>query len=135
MIAQQFVLSHIHTSVLCTRCNCYLTTSSHHDPNVCFTHRCMAGDAIKNIIMAHQLSFLRRVELSPNIHLIFAGDFGLKVLAESQQTIVDGTFDLCEKKLVLTTIIGLKDNIAIPGVYLLSNSRETDNYEDYYKVN
>jgi hypothetical protein len=70
----------------------------------------------------------------PNVHLVFAGEFGLKTLGESRHAIVDDTFDLCEGKLILTTIMGFKGKSAIPAAYLLSNSKEEYNYEHYFKV-
>jgi hypothetical protein len=48
--------------------------------------------------------------------------------------VVDGTFKTTEAKLVLTTIFGYHDGIAIPSAYLLSDSSETDTYESFYRV-
>jgi hypothetical protein len=56
------------------------------------------------------------------------------ILKESKYFIVDGTFETTEAKLVLTTILGSRDDIAVPAAYLLSNSKETDTYESFYRV-
>ncbi len=52
----------------------------------------------------------------------------------SKHVIVDGTFDTTECKLVLTTILALHEDVGIPCAYLLSSSKETDNYEAFYTV-
>jgi hypothetical protein len=44
---------------------------------------------------------------------VFAGKSGLGVLACSKYVIMDGTFELVEEKLVLTTLMGYHDGIAI----------------------
>jgi hypothetical protein len=48
--------------------------------------------------------------------------------------VVDGTFKTTEAKLVLTTILGHHEGIAIPCAYLLGNSNDTDTYKKFYKV-
>jgi hypothetical protein len=70
----------------------------------------------------------------PNIMVALATDFGLDLLARSSEVCVDGTFETTEGKLVLTVVLALLDGVAIPSAFFLSNSRETDTYEAFFRV-
>ncbi len=77
---------------------------------------------------------IRRIELFPHINLIFAGTAGIDLLSHAKHVIADGTFDICEEKLILTTIMAYSEGVSIPAAYLLSNSKETENYKVYLMV-
>lgn len=66
--------------------------------------------------------------------LIFVSDGGLKILMDSKYVIVDGTFDLVEGNLVLTTMMGYHDDIAIPCAYYLSELKTHNSYYDFFEV-
>ncbi len=85
-------------------------------------------------MLKHDKTFVRTCSLRPNVHIALASEFGLDLLTKSKHVIVDGTFETTECKLVLTTMLAIHEDVAIPCAYLLSNSKETDNYEAYYKV-
>lgn len=85
-------------------------------------------------MLKHDKTFVRTCALRPNVHVALASEFGLDILTKSKYTIVDGTFETTECKLVLTTLLAMHEDIAIPCAYLLSNSKETDNYEAFYRV-
>jgi hypothetical protein len=61
-------------------------------------------------------------------------DFGSDLITSSNYVICDGTFDTTKCKLVLTTLLGFHEGIAIPCAYLSSNSKKADNYESFYQV-
>lgn len=82
----------------------------------------------------HDKIFMRVMQLTPCIHIVFASDRGLKILASSKWILIDGTFDLCEEKLILTTIMGVVNEKPIPCAYLLSDSKESSNYKKYMEV-
>jgi hypothetical protein len=84
--------------------------------------------------MAKHSSFLRSTQLHPTIAIALASDFGLSVLNKSKYVIVDGTFSTTECDLVLSTLLGFHEDIAIPCAYLLSNSKETKTYKAFYEV-
>lgn len=86
------------------------------------------------MFVTHGTRFLRRLQLHPTVHLVFSGDTGLHMLGKSDLAVVDGTFDLCEEKLILTTIMGEHDGVVIPGAHLLSDSKEEINYKWYFEV-
>jgi hypothetical protein len=65
---------------------------------------------------------------------VFAGASGLNMLAESKYMIVDGTFDLVEEKLVLTTLMGYHDDIALPCAYFLSECKTHESYLQFFQV-
>jgi hypothetical protein len=88
---------------------------------------------LENIIHKHK-TFVRECKIFPTVHIAMVSEFGSDLLTKSNYTIVDGTFNTTECKLVLTTLFGFHEDIAIPCAYLLSNSKETDNYEAFYKV-
>lgn len=87
-----------------------------------------------NVIEMYHGTFLRHVELYPVTSLVFAGTSGLGILSNSKWIVVDGTFDLCEGRLILTTIMGYHDGVALPCAYLLSQSRDKDNYKSFLQT-
>lgn len=91
------------------------------------------GDALENIIRKHG-QFVHECKIHPTVHIVMASKFGLDLVKSSKYVICDGTFETTECKLVLTTILGYHEGIAIPCAYLLSNSKETDNYEAFYRT-
>lgn len=92
------------------------------------------GDVIENIILKHGRNFVRECKVHPVVHVAMASEFGASILTNSDYVICDGTFNTTECKLVLTTLFGFHEGVAIPCAYLLSNSKETDNYEAFYRV-
>ncbi len=91
-------------------------------------------DAIANIIQNYSNLFLQAIELHPVLNIALASTWGLNVLSNCKHTIIDGTFELCEKKLILTTVMAYRDGIAVPCAYLLSNSKEQENYKAFFEV-
>lgn len=87
-----------------------------------------------NLKLTHSPHFLRLLQLDPAISIVFAGENGLKILAESKYTIVDGTFDLVEGKLVLTTLMGYHDGIAVPCAYYLGELKTHESYLLFFQV-
>ena len=85
-------------------------------------------------VMAKHPSFLRNTQIHPTTIFVLASEFGLNILTKSKQVIVDGTFSTTECDLVLTTLLGFHDGVAVPSAYLLSNSRETKTYKTFYEV-
>jgi hypothetical protein len=85
-------------------------------------------DAVQNVIsLFGACNFLHKLELFPAINIVLASPVGLDHLARSATVYIDGTFDLCEMELVLTTLMVVVDNIAVPVVWLLSNSKRGEN--------
>jgi hypothetical protein len=68
----------------------------------------------------------------PGNFFVFASESRLSVLASSNYVIMNGTFDLVEEKLVLTTLMGYHDSIAIPSAYYLSNLKTHESYLKYF---
>lgn len=84
--------------------------------------------------MTHSPHFLRLLQLDPYISIVFAGVNGLRLLSESKYVIVDGTFDLVEEKLVLTTLMAYYDGIALPSAYFLSERKTQESYLQFFQV-
>jgi hypothetical protein len=101
---------------------------------VCFSYFFVyAGDVFYNIIRKHPI-FTRLCVNHPDVQVVLASNFGLSVLKESDTLFVDGTFRTTECKLVLTILMGLRDDVAIPCAFMLSDSRETRTYKSFFKV-
>jgi hypothetical protein len=66
--------------------------------------------------------------------VVLVSEFGADLMARGETFFVDGTFDTTECKLVLTVMMTLVGEVAVPCAYLLSDSRETDTYETFFKV-
>jgi hypothetical protein len=84
--------------------------------------------------MTKHFSFLRSTQLHPTIAVVLASEFGLSILNKSKSVIVDGTFSTTECDLVLLTLLGFHEGVAIPCTYLLSNSKEMKTYKAFYEV-
>ena len=74
------------------------------------------GDAVKNIILMHnekQTGFLQEVTLYPSVGILLATTKSLALLQLRGQrhVLIDSTFDLCEGKLVLTTLMVIVSGI------------------------
>jgi len=68
----------------------------------------------------------------PDIHMVFATDWGLDMLKKKGETcFIDGTFELVEMNLFLTTIMVKEEGRGIPVAFLLSNKRTTQAYSDF----
>jgi hypothetical protein len=91
-------------------------------------------DAFTNLKLMHKPHFLRLLQLEPSTKIIFAGANGLRVLADSKYVIVDGTFNLVELKLVLTTIMGYHNGIAVPCAYYLNELKTHEAYLTFFQV-
>jgi hypothetical protein len=87
-----------------------------------------------NLKLLHSPHFLRLMLFKPGNSFVFAGESGLSVLAGSNYVIVDSTFDLVEEKLVLTTLMGYHNSIAIPSAYYLSDLKTHESYLKYFQV-
>lgn len=89
-------------------------------------------DAIYNILLKHGkngTNFLRQLHLHPILSIVLASPTALCLLEQYPEAIlVDGTFDFCEGKLILTTWMGLVDRIGFPCVWILSDSRTAIGY-------
>jgi hypothetical protein len=72
--------------------------------------------------------------VDPDTNIVFAGENGLKVLANSRYAVVDGTFDLVKEHLILTTVMGYHDEIAVPCAYYLMSKKDHESYLIYFKV-
>jgi hypothetical protein len=95
-----------------------------------FNHK---GDVFCNITIKHS-NFALLCAYHPNIMVALATDFGLDLLAKSFEMCIDSTFETTKNKLVLTVVLTLLNGVAIPSAFFLSNSRETDTYEMFFRV-
>lgn len=101
---------------------------------VCTTHFFYSiGDAFQNIMIKHNGTFLQLCDIA-STRIVLASGFGLDVLANSDYVIVDGTHGTCKQKMTLTTILGIKDEVALPCAYFLSKAKDTETYKCFYKV-
>jgi hypothetical protein len=91
------------------------------------------GDVFYNITRKHP-EFTRLCIHHPNIQVVLASSFSLSILKESETVFVDDTFHTTECKLVLTVLMGLHDDVAIPCAFLLSDSREISMYKSFFKI-
>jgi hypothetical protein len=66
--------------------------------------------------------------------VVLVSEFAAGLMAKSEEFFLDGTFNTTECKLVLTILLALVDNVAIPCAYLLSNSPITKTYEWFFNV-
>jgi hypothetical protein len=87
-------------------------------------------DALQNIIAKHANTFLLKIELFPICNIVLASPVGLQMLiTHGKSACLDGTFNICEDGLILTTILVRYQNLGFPLVWILSNSKTGDNYE------
>lgn len=91
------------------------------------------GDAIRNILLKYS-HFVQKLELAPGINIVFASQASLNLLKQYGQTLlVDGTFELCEGKLILTTFMVLVHGFGVPVCWFLTERKTTENYEDMFR--
>lgn len=97
------------------------------------THSVMpTSDAISNIISMFGSTFVLKIELHPNINIVLAAPGQISLLQEyARHLFLDGTFELCEGKLILTTLMVKVYEIGVPVGWLLSTSKEAENYADW----
>lgn len=72
--------------------------------------------------------------MDSGISVGFVGANGLNLLVSSKHIIADGTFDLIEDKLILTTLMAYHKGIAIPAAYLMSHLRTKVVYQAFFQV-
>lgn len=88
-------------------------------------------DALWNLIRLYGHTFVQKIDFFPHVNIVLAAPDGLTLLQQHSNTLfVDGTFDLCEEKLVLTTVMIKVNDIGLPVVWFLSTSRTAQNYEN-----
>lgn len=78
--------------------------------------------------------FVKRHTIGPELILVLAGACAKLVLPTTEYCIVDDTLSLCKGQLMLTTILGIKGDVAIPCCYLLSASKTQPVYKTYFAV-
>jgi hypothetical protein len=89
---------------------------------------------VKNLWITHHPQFMQYYHMDAGVAVAFAGANGLKILASSRYIIVDGTFDLVKDELVLTTLMGYHDDVAIPAAYLVSKHKTQPVYQTFFQV-
>lgn len=92
-----------------------------------------SGDVYFNINYKHNGTFLQLCNIA-STRIVLASSFGLDILANSKYVIVDGTHETCKQKVTLTTLLGFKDDVALPCAYFLSKAKDTETYECFYEV-
>jgi hypothetical protein len=89
-------------------------------------------DALKNIIIMHSDNFLVKLRLAPSILITLCAPAGSELIIKHGQTIyIDGTFDLVESNLILTTVMIDYKDLGVPVAWCLSNSKTTDIYASF----
>ena len=69
------------------------------------------------------------------MHIVLVSDFGLELMSEPDTVMfVDGTFRTTECGLILTILMVLRGEKAIPVAFCLSSARETKTYQDFFEV-
>jgi len=95
--------------------------------------RMPGADAVRNVLDVFGKVFIREFIMYPDLSIMMATDQGLGRLEQYGETIlVDGTFDLAECGLQLTTIMVLINNVAIPVAFLWSESRTAAMYARFF---
>lgn len=94
----------------------------------------IAGDAILNLHLTHSPHFMRYLHMGSGVEVGFVGENGLNLLASSKHIVADGTFELVEDKLILTTLMAYHEGIAIPAAYLVSDLRTQSVYQFFFQV-
>lgn len=78
---------------------------------------------------------MRGVSLRPDVHIVLVSNFGLELLSQPDAVMfVDGTFRTTECGLILTILMVLRGEKAIPAAFCLSSARETKTYQDFFEV-
>jgi hypothetical protein len=55
-------------------------------------------------------------------------------LSTTPAVFVDGTFDICEEKLILTTVLGLRGSLFTPCAWMLHDQKTTEVFENFFNV-
>jgi hypothetical protein len=66
---------------------------------------------------------------------VLISDFGARILTLSTVWFIDGTFSTMWNGLILTVLMALWDNVAVPCGFGISDSRETGTYCEMFEVN
>ncbi len=90
-------------------------------------------DAIHNVLsMGGQ--FLLSFTLFPTLALVFATKNALQLLKDSPYYFIDGTFDISECDLQLTTLMTVHKGIGVPTAFMLAKSKTTECYSHFLGV-
>jgi hypothetical protein len=93
------------------------------------------GDAIQNMITLYGHKFIREIRVFPAIHILMMAPEAATLLQEYGKILyIDGTFNICEGKLVLTTLMATVNGIGLPCAWILSNSRTQQSYEKMLRI-
>jgi hypothetical protein len=98
--------------------------------------RLPTGDTMDNIVQlfVREKKFVREAGTIPFLYFIIAADDAVRLLqAHGRVLFVDGTFNLVEGKMVLTTIMVLVGKIGVPVAWLLCNSQTQDYYTYFFR--
>lgn len=89
-----------------------------------------SGDAIHNIILAHENDALLRVDLFPSVRIVLSTNAQRNLLSASRDIVlaIDTTFDFVEGNLYLTTFLGLIEGIGVPLAFFLHSRRTESDY-------
>jgi hypothetical protein len=91
-------------------------------------------DALHNIMTMYHNNFLLDLKIFPQISIILGAPEARQLFQLYGRTVfVDGTFDLCEGKIILTTLMLLVDGIGVPVFFLLSENRSTKAYQYFLR--
>lgn len=94
-----------------------------------------SGDSIKNIIGLFRDKFLRLMQLHPKIHIVLVSAESCDLLANTKynQTIfVDGTFNVAELGLSLTTVMLIVERVNVPVAWFLSDGATAADYAVFF---
>jgi hypothetical protein len=92
-------------------------------------------DALTNItkMFVEEKVFVHEVGIIPSPYYIIAADDGMCLLEQHGCVLyVDGTFDLVEAGLTLTTILIKVDSIGVPIAWLLAHSQQQEMYTYFF---
>lgn len=91
-------------------------------------------NALNNIMAMYHDNFLIDLKLFPHLIIILGAPQARQLLLLYGQTIfVDGTFELCEGKLILTTLMISVEEVGVPVFFLLSESRSSKTYQYFLR--
>jgi hypothetical protein len=68
----------------------------------------------------------------PAVHIVLGTRDSYNQLAHQSFIFFDGTFELCECKLILSTVLGSVSGVIIPLTFLLSATKTSDAYFEYF---
>lgn len=88
-------------------------------------------DAFSNLLSFSPF-FVREFSLIPATRILCITDFGLELLKTCQAFLVDGTFDICEMDLTLTTVMAVLPDYAIPVAFFIHSSKVEEEYTWFF---